>query len=920
MTAEDRASGKRASGNSGPGLFQRDFPLDGYQLQAAEAIKDGLNVLVSAPTGSGKTVVAEFAVEAALAANSRIFYTTPIKALSNQKFNDLRSVLGNDRVGLLTGDHALNPEAPVVVMTTEVLRNMAYAASPALDNLGWVVLDEVHFLQDRYRGPVWEEVLIHTPASVRFLCLSATVSNAAQLGEWISSIRGDTATVVEHRRPIALEHLLMVSDRQANELRLLPLLEGDSPNPIGRKLDQPQRATRDSRGRPRRRYRTPRRTEVIEELASEDLLPALFFIFSRKGCDEAARTAHNDGLRLTTPEESAEIRRIADSHVETLGDADLDVLGYDEWLEVLGDGIASHHAGLVPPFREAIEECFVQGLIKAVFATETLALGINMPARTVVIDRLTKFTGDGHEVLTPAQFTQLTGRAGRRGLDSAGTSVVLWNPFITFDQTARLAASKEFQLRSAFRPTYNMAANLVERYPREIAEEILTRSFAQYQSDRDTTSNRTLLDRLRAEKHALEAELSATTAYDPSSIAEYVELAAVEKRLRKSANSAESRRRFLSGLTVGDVIEVPTSKGARQLVVISTATRKGEPKVVAVTARANPVRLDAKSYASPPQLIAKVELPVPHLPNDAEFQRAAAQRLKRVNPKQGRRLREQAAAEALAEEDEYALARAARDAHPFHDDPDRALAIGISKKLYKLNRSITRIEKRITGGGGDLVDRFGGILTVLEAAGMLRDWSLTPSGTRLRRIFHESDLLVALALEAGVLRDLDAAGVAALVSCFTHEHRGSDDPPPPRLPSAELRARFGDLLALHGQLNAMEENAGVPLTREPSAGFAIAAHRWASGAALAEAVSGDGDSEDDLTGGDFVRNVKQLVDLLRQIAQVGDAMVGGRSRSAADALVRDIVAVGGSAATGDDSGVEATAGVNEGGGVDDSKG
>ncbi len=868
--------------------FPHDFELDEFQIQAREAITEGTNVLVAAPTGSGKTVVAEFAIDEALRSGGRVFYTTPIKALSNQKYNDLKAVLGGERVGLLTGDHSLNPEADVVVMTTEVLRNMAYAGSSALSDLQWVVLDEVHFLQDRYRGPVWEEVLIHTPARTRFLCLSATVSNAAQLGAWITSIRGETRTILEHTRPIDLEHLHMVADRQANEIRLTPLLVSGSPNPKGNRFDQGNRRSTKRTGRPRLRYRTPRRTEIVEELNRLGLLPVLFFIFSRKGCDEAARLAHSDGLRLTTAEESQEIRNVADAHMQTLSDADLDVLGYDQWLDALCNGLAAHHAGMVPPFREAVEECFVRGLVKVVFATETLALGINMPARSVVIDKLTKFTGDGHEMLTPAQFTQLSGRAGRRGLDTEGTNVVLWSPYNSFAQTAELAASKEFKLRSVFRPTYNMAANLVEKYDRSEAERVLARSFGQFQADRSVAGNRLELEELRNTVRELRLELVDLTDVESQQIGDYIRLADQEKRLRRNASNSDARQRFLSDLTVGDVIEVSTAKGDRLLVVISTTVRKNRPKVMALTARANPVRLDAKTYSSPPRLVTHVDLPVPHQPNDKSFQEEAAAQLRRINTKKLKGGRQRVAD--TSADAEYSRARQRMEAHPFHLEPERRRAMAISRDLHKAERRLDRTEKRMSRGDRDLVERFNGVIAVLEAKGMLVDWVLTPAGSRLKRVFHESDLLVGLAMEAGLFDGLEAAGVAAMVSCITHEHRGADDPPPPRLPSADMQQRFRHLCQIHKELNAKEAEFRVPLTREPSAGFASAAFRWCSGAELEDTLGTDEDNV--LTGGDFVRNTKQLVDLLRQLGDIAPSVLASRCDAAAAALVRDLVLAG----------------------------
>src|SRR3954452_17270910 len=534
-------------------LSRYGFPLDDFQLQALDALDAGESVLVAAPTGSGKTVVAEYAIARALAAGQRAFYTAPIKALSNQKFLDLSRIHGVDAVGLLTGDNAINGDAPVVVMTTEVLRNMIYGRSGALHDLGVVILDEVHFLQDTYRGPVWEEVIIHLPHRVRLVCLSATVSNADELADWMTTVRGPTAAVVEQKRPVRLENLYMVGDRSAERLHLLPTLVDGRPNPEASRLDG--EAVRGWRGngrqRGRRRLYTPRRVEVVETLDDARMLPAIYFIFSRAACDDAAKAVLDAGVRLTTGDERDQIREIVDRRLGAIDDRDLAVLGYGRFLAGLEAGVAAHHAGMVPPFKEVVEACFTAGLVKVVFATETLAVGINMPARSVVIEKLSKFSGEHHTFLTPGEYTQLTGRAGRRSIDVMGDAIVLWSPFVPFDQVAALATSRSFVLRSAFRPTYNMAANLVRSYSAEEAHHLLNLSFAQYQADREVVRVEARLERRQA--GLAELRDAATSPY--GDLDEYRRLVAAGRAERTGGEAGAATRidAALARLRPGDV-------------------------------------------------------------------------------------------------------------------------------------------------------------------------------------------------------------------------------------------------------------------------------------------------------------------------------------------------------------------------------
>ncbi len=865
----------------GPLRVHHDFPLDDFQVRAMHALGRGENVLVSAPTGSGKTVVAQHAVNLALDEGLRVAYTAPIKALSNQVHRDLVAALGREQVGLLTGDHSVRAEAPVVVMTTEVLRNMIYARSAALDSLRWIVLDEVHFLQDAYRGPVWEEVLVHAPPGIGFVCLSATVSNADELGEWIRTLRGPTTTVVSHVRPVELEPLYLVGDRSAPEDHLLPVLIDDRPNEVGRRFDVEGRDGPRDRGRPRgrqadRRFRTPRRVEVVERLAAEGLLPSITFVFSRAGCDDAARACLDAGVRLTEPAERAEIRAIAEERTAELGDRDLDVLGYDTWLAALEVGIASHHAGLVPAFRETVEACFVRGLVKVVFATETLALGINVPARSVVLERLSRFTGEHHEFLSAATFTQLTGRAGRRGIDDRGAAVVLWSPFVTFDQVARLAASRDYPLVSAFRPTYNMAANLVVRYDRNQAREVLGRSFAQFQADRASVHLRRRLDEVARTLDELEPLDAAAESY----VELHEEVAELRSRRRSGRRTVLDS---LAALVPGDVVERPGDRGGRLLVVLSVANRaRGGVRVRTCTPTGVVVSLHQHNVREPVEPVAQVDLPVPYVPSDEGFRREAGALLRRVDSRRSRRGGRRRARR--PEDEAHAAARSELESHPVHRRGDREDVLDRARRRRDALGRRAQLERQLERRGGGLSEQLDAMVTLLESFGLVDDWHLTESGERLRRTYHEADLLVCLAIEDGLFDGLDPPSLAALCSCLTYEHRSAEAPPAPRFPSAVVRERHDRLVALSEQLRERERAAGLPVTRGVDPGFADMAYRWTSGEELASVL------DEETTGGDFVRTSRQLVDLLRQVATLtADADARAAAREAVGAVQRGVV-------------------------------
>ena len=891
------------------------FQLDPFQVDACEAVERGQGVLVAAPTGAGKTVVGEFAVHLALATGRKAFYTTPIKALSNQKYGDLVRRYGPERVGLLTGDVTVNGEADVVVMTTEVLRNMLYAGSATLAGLGFVVMDEVHYLADRFRGPVWEEVIIHLPASVQLVSLSATVSNAEEFGEWLTTVRGDTAVVVDEVRPVPLgQHVL--ADGELLDLyagTVDPTAPGIDPplNPLlarRRHRVEPaghgpgDRGFRGPGGRrpsgPHRPGRPTPRFAVVDLLADEGLLPAIVFIFSRAGCDAAVQQCLAAGVRLTTPAESAEIRRVAEERIAPVPPEDLDVLGYWGFVDALQRGLAAHHAGLLPLFKETVEELFSRGLVKVVFATETLALGINMPARSVVLERLVKWDGSQHVDITPGEYTQLTGRAGRRGIDTEGHAVVVDHPALDPHHLVGLASRRLYPLRSSFRPTYNMAVNLVEQLGRESAREVLETSFAQFQADRGVVG---LARQAQSQAEALAGYAQSMTC-ERGDFAEYFrlrrEIGDLEKadaRGRASDRRAEAVR-SLEKLAPGDVVRVPTGRRRGYAVVVDAGQPGGfdGPRPAVLGADRTVRRLTAADVGAGVTTVAHVRLArgfnarVPADRRDlAARLRAAVDAL--APDERGERRRRSATT--ATHDDEIAALRRRMRAHPCHACPDREEHARWAERWWRLENEHDALVQRIAGRTGSIAVVFDRICDVLVRLGYARrsgdGLQVTADGHWLRRLYAENDLLLAECLRRGVWDELDAAQLAAAVSVLVYRSRADgSEPRIPGGPGGRLGRALEATARTWGELDDLEKTNELATVQPLDAGIAEAIHRWASGRGLDTVLRGG-----ELAAGDFVRWCKQVIDVLDQVAQAAPRpALRATAARAVEALRRGVVA------------------------------
>lgn len=758
-----------------------DFPLDDFQIEACQVLDKGQDVLVSAPTSAGKTIVGLYGIFLALRQGKRLFYTTPIKALSNQKYLELVELFGAENVGLLTGDTAINGDAAIIVMTTEVLRNMIYAAAPLAD-LGYVVMDEVHYLSDHFRGPVWEEIIIHLDAAVRLISLSATISNANVFAQWLQTLRGPTTVVSTSVRPVPLKHFMVSASGE-----ILPLFaKGEVGGHLNRALlAQAAQQVMPRRGRMPRRIRADR-PAVARSLEQQDLLPAIVFIFSRQGCNDAAAQVFDAGLRFTTKPEADQIRLEIETNLAGFSQGDLSAIDVSNWEETLAAGIAPHHAGLLPIQKQLTESLFAKGLIRLVFATETLALGINMPARTVVLESLNKWNGQERANLTPGEYTQLTGRAGRRGIDSVGYALTLMEVKNPPQLLANLASQQTYPLHSAFVPTFNMAVNLLARTTLEGAKETVEKSFAQYVA---LGSSRKLFSQLRR----------------------FEELAADQAR----AASCE-RGDVLALLDLMNALS-KTEKQAKQ------RRHSGE--------------------------------------NTPENQQA------------DRRAIEQA--------------RAQMKSHPVYSCPDRDKHLVKARQAAKNRESAQMTRQRIENRTKSLARQLDQTCQVLRELDYVDDdFRLRDAGTMLQSVYNERDLLVVECLRRGVFDDLNVADLAGALSvCLAQNRTGGLSRLIPAEASPSLAAGLESMARINFEIATLQQEhyleAYPPLETDLLPGVVA----WARDANLGQCLELTG-----MSAGDFVRVIRQVIDLADQLRKLNlDPALHTKFRSVINQVKRGVV-------------------------------
>jgi superfamily II RNA helicase len=877
------------------------FALDPFQLEAIDALNQGHSVVVSAPTGSGKTLVGEYAILRALAHGRRVFYTTPLKALSNQKLRDFRHQFGEANVGLLTGDLSLNREARVVVMTTEIFRNMLYAEidhpddDPLID-VEAVVLDECHYMNDSQRGTVWEESIIHCPSTIQLVALSATVANAGQLTDWIDRVHGPTQLVHSDFRPVPLAFSF------CSAKGLHPLL-----NDEGTGLHPNCKVWRPPKGSKRKGPKTPRPPQpeaaplpfVVAQMAERDMLPAIYFIFSRRGCDRGVRDLGN--VCLVSPEEQARIRDRLDAFVAATPDA----VREGGHAEALLRGVASHHAGVLPAWKELIEGLFQQGLIKVVFATETLAAGINMPARTTVISALSKRTERGHRPLMGSEFLQMAGRAGRRGLDSQGYVVTVQSRFEGVREAGALATSPADPLVSQFTPSYGMVLNLLQRYDLAKAKELVERSFGRYLATLDLADDEARIAALTAQLDALQASGGEVPWQDFEDYEKQRGRLREERRLLRILQQqaeetlAHELTLALQFASEGTLVSVKAAQlRGRITPAVIVAKMKGSgqfPLLLCLTDSNVWILLPCHAVVSLHAELSCLQvnqLEPPELRHVGELRHgdSASGGLALAVASMARRHdmhipRYDLEGEVLAQADLVRHLEEELERHPAHRWGDRRQLVRHRRRLEELEEEIAECRRLLHFRSNRHWDTFLQLIEILRHFGALGgDDGLEPTevGRTVAALRGDNELWLGLALMSGHLDELEPADLAAVLEAISTEVNRPDlwcGWPPPRAAEEALH----DLRGLRRELERSQERGGVvvPVWWEPELTGLV--HAWARGASWSDVIANTS-----LDEGDVVRVLRRTVDLLAQVPY-GEAIseqLRGNARRALRAINR----------------------------------
>ena len=848
------------------------FPLDDFQLEAIRAVESDQSVIVSAPTGAGKTLVAEFAIQAALESGTRLAYTTPLKALSNQKFGDFQRAYGEDKVGILTGDVKVNPHAPIVVMTTEILRNALYGSG--FEHLKYIVLDECHYMGDEGRGTVWEEIIVAAPRDTLLVGLSATVANVKEIADWISIVHRPIVAIYHPQRPVPLHYA--VADLAGQVHDFADVRRGRA-RVIG---DEPHGA--DDRTRwYTRRVVDP--TVMIEALEQRRWLPAIYFIFSRAGCERALEDVLGEGRPLITREQRREVdetvaQALADQ--PALGESTLS----QSVFRGLRIGVALHHAGILPGLKRLIESLFERGLCKVVFATETMSLGIHMPARAVVLQGLTKRTDRGFRSLTHNELTQMAGRAGRRGIDPEGQCVIALDARDGLEDVIRVVDGSPEPIESRFKLGYGSAAAMIGTGAEpDVIRKRIESSFGQYQ-------NLKRIREMENEVHALETSLAEARGY----VAPCGDFARIG-RYRRARQEVEARRQASGrGGRRGERTPVEAEPGRLALV-----RRKGAPSL-AVVLRVHAIRGHRVLFDAllPHGAVVRLKsgvvkrifwaTPPLHVPRDAYREgrhdgrglRVLAEQLARLSvPELVERERTQGPVAALSAVECH---RCPWDATPACDRAWR--------EIERLEERLRQRREGLEAFRGAYWQEFLRVVEVLEQFGAVRERALEPKGRLIAGLRHDNELMVAEAVSRRIFDDLTSAEAAAVCSALMEESRSGEAMIARTFlrRNGKLRRKVDSLIAIADSVFQAQRarHLAMPISVQP--GFMPAVYRWASGddnwSAIVESAFGGHE-------GDLIRAMRRLIDLLRQLADSNEVppMVVRLLAQAARTIDRGIV-------------------------------
>lgn len=848
------------------------FELDEFQLQAIAALEAGKSVVVCAPTGSGKTLIGEYAIHRALAGDRRVFYTTPLKALSNQKLRDFREMFGAENVGLLTGDVSINRDAPILVMTTEIFRNMLYGTpigevGTSLVGVEAVVLDECHYMNDRQRGTVWEESIIYCPTEIQLVALSATVANSDQLTDWIAQVHGPTDLIYSDFRPVPLQF------KFCNPKGLFPLLD-DSQTRMNPRL-KPKRSQYRPKGANQRgapRPEAPSLAFTISKLRAGDMLPAIYFIFSRRGCDRAVEELGD--LSLVNEAEAALLKQRIDEFLARNPEA-----GRAGQIEPLYRGIAAHHAGILPAWKGLVEELFQEGLIKVVFATETLAAGINMPARTTVISSLSKRTDTGHRLLNPSEFLQMAGRAGRRGMDKQGYVVTVQTPFEGAKEAAYLATAGADPLVSQFTPSYGMVLNLLQTHTIEEAKALIERSFGQYLSTLYLRPQQQELDRCEAEYAQLQASISSV---DWKLLGQYEKL---QERLKEEKRLLKTLQHQADEMNAGELaialsfavagtflalkgehlrlssplpaVLVTKVQGSGQFPYLVCLGKDNRWYVAAVSDVANlrgeiPRLADVDDLMPPPELILKPG----HTRKGNEATAAIAERIPQPPGY------DDDAPEVYAQQQRVNAVQAQIDAHPVNQWGDRAQILKRQKRLQMLQEEIRDRREKLGRQAQRHWEEFVALIEILRSFGCLDNLTPTSLGQATAAIRGDNELWLGLSLMSGELDHLDPHHLAAACAALVTEVSRPDSWTRYDV-SDEVLDALSELRGIRRQLFQLQRRYQVALPVWLEDELIGLVEQWALGVDWLELCSNTS-----LDEGDVVRILRRTLDFLSQIPHV----------------------------------------------------